>query len=248
MIQTTTNIAIELIRAWYEDDVKIRKWIVAAGVLCLITLTAIALIDIKVIPGEYFILTLFPTFISVAISFAIYGKRKSVMARQRDEKIEAIEKRYEEKKEPKAAWDLASIRLESYLDRNDKQVKTIFGITVIVMIFGFTLVSFGVWQVYKNPNALTPAIVAACSGIIINAIAATLLVIYRSTMQEAKEYVTILERINAVGMSVQILNGIESENKELKAQATAELAKQLLSMYSLSTKTISGKKSNATGK
>ncbi|MEZ8918368.1 hypothetical protein AB6D98_23105 [Vibrio lentus] len=47
-------------------------------------------------------------------------------------------------------------------------------------------------------------------------------------MSQAKEYVAILERINAVGMSVQVLDKIEESNTILKDQTIAELSKQLL--------------------
>lgn len=58
------------------------------------------------------------------------------------------------------------------------------------------------------------------------------MVLYKATMTQAKNYVTILERINAVGMSVQILGTINDNSNDLKDQTTAEVAKQLLSMYS----------------
>ena len=51
-------------------------------------------------------------------------------------------------------------------------------------------------------------------------------------MVQAKDYVTMLERINAVGMSVQILETLGEDNRDFKNQTTAEIARQLLSMYS----------------
>jgi len=50
-------------------------------------------------------------------------------------------------------------------------------------------------------------------------------------MAQAKEYVTVLERINAVGMSIQILQSIEGAEPLLRNTARAELAKDLLRMY-----------------
>jgi hypothetical protein len=51
-------------------------------------------------------------------------------------------------------------------------------------------------------------------------------------MAQAKDYVTILERINAVGMSVQILESLDDKNSNLKDETTAAIARQLLFMYS----------------
>jgi len=58
------------------------------------------------------------------------------------------------------------------------------------------------------------------------------LVLYKSTMAQAKDYVTILERINAVGMSVQILDTLNDGGLDLKHETTADVARQLLTMYS----------------
>jgi hypothetical protein len=50
-------------------------------------------------------------------------------------------------------------------------------------------------------------------------------------MEQAQNYVTVLERINAVGMSVQILDSIEATEVRLRNHTKADLAKKLLSMY-----------------
>lgn len=57
------------------------------------------------------------------------------------------------------------------------------------------------------------------------------LLIYRSILAQSKEYVTVLERINAVGMAVQVITTIPEDSVELKSQTKAELAKQLLTLY-----------------
>jgi hypothetical protein len=51
-------------------------------------------------------------------------------------------------------------------------------------------------------------------------------------MAQAKDYVTILERINAVGTSVQSLDTLDGASSNLKHQTIADIAKQLLFMYS----------------
>ena len=96
---------------------------------------------------------------------------------------------------------------------------------------GFALIGYGVVNVYADPQTFEASIVAAVSGILVNFIGATFLIIYRSTMEQAKDYVSILERINAVGMSVQILEQIDETDPNLKNQATADVAKQLLALY-----------------
>lgn len=111
-------------------------------------------------------------------------------------------------------------------------MRSIFWLTVLVMLVGFALIGIGVGLVYQNPEALKASVLSAVSGVVVSFIGATFLTLYKSTMSQAAEYVAILERINAVGMSVQILETIENDEEKLKNQTTADIAKQLLVMYS----------------
>jgi len=101
------------------------------------------------------------------------------------------------------------------------------------MIIGFFLIGYGVSKVFESPSTFKPAVVAACSGILVNLIGASFLIVYRSTMSQAKDYVTILERINAVGMAVQILETIGEKDSSLRQETTAAIAKQLLTLYAV---------------
>ena len=99
------------------------------------------------------------------------------------------------------------------------------------MGIGFAFIGYGVIMVFADPQNFKASIVTAVSGILVNFIGATFLLIYRSTMEQAKDYVSVLERINAVGMSVQVLEQIDDNDPTLKNQATADIAKQLLELY-----------------
>lgn len=135
--------------------------------------------------------------------------------------------------EPKLAWDLARIKLESYLNRNLSQVKSIFTLSVFVMVVGFGLIIYGSIMVFQDPKNLNRSIVVAISGLIVNFIGATFLIVYKSVMEQAKEYVTVLERINAVGMSVQIIETIKDSHAQIKEETKAELSKKLIDLYTI---------------
>jgi len=166
----------------------------------------------------------------ILVIVVVYRSAKNKAAATAE--YEAVEQRARENPdEPSAAWDLARIKLESYLDRNLSQVSWIFVLVLLMMSVGFAMVGIGIWRVYHDPQTFAAAIVASISGIVTQFIAATFLLIYRSTMAQAKEYVMVLERINAVGMSIQILQSIEGTEPQLRNSARAELAKDLLRMY-----------------
>jgi hypothetical protein len=127
------------------------------------------------------------------------------------------------------AWDLARVKLEAYFDRNLIQVNLVFWVASIVMGVGFCFVLMGVWLAYITPNNIKPPLVAAISGIITQFIGATFMVIYRSTMAQANDFMIVLERINSVGMAVQVLDSLR-DGTDLKDNTRAELAKLLLGL------------------
>ena len=132
--------------------------------------------------------------------------------------------------EQQKAWDSAEETLGNYIDQNLRQVSYIFWLTVFIMVVGFFLIGMGVYKIFSEPTNLTSALLSAVSGIIINFIGATYIVVYRSIMSQTKDYVNILERINAVRISIELLEKISDET--LKNRAVADLAKQILLFFS----------------
>ena len=231
------SILKELLQAWRDGGVKIR---IALGFAVIsIFFAFLTNIAAGVVLG-YGIANSLSTIFGVlggVIAFVIYVYRKSQEDEEQERKVERAEQRAQENpQETHAAWDLARIKLESYLNRNLSQVRSIFWLTVIVMIAGFTLIGFGVAKAFESPEQLNPALLSAASGILVNFIGVTFLVLYKSTMSQAKDYVAILERINAVGMSVQVLEKLEGSDDALKHQTTVDISKQLLELYKFSSK------------
>jgi hypothetical protein len=97
---------------------------------------------------------------------------------------------------------------------------------------------FTVYGVYRAFDAqLQVAILTTASGLITQTIGATFLLIYRSTMKQANDYVGTLERINAVGMAVAIVDLIPDDKGEAKTKARVDLVKQILAGLSRRTTT-----------
>jgi len=129
-------------------------------------------------------------------------------------------------------WQLARIKLENYLNLSLRQVNMIFFLVLAVMIFGFGVIVAGVILAYSDaPNSLPVAALVSISGVVVEAIAATFLVVYKTTMAQAQSYISVLERINAVGMSLSVLEGLDAENRSGRDQALATLSEGLLNLY-----------------
>ncbi len=156
--------------------------------------------------------------------------RAEKKSQKRIKDAESIAEKEPEKMKP--AWNLARITLENYFDRNLKQVTAIFWLCVVVMFVGFIIIVLAIMQAIQAPDGALPPIIAGLAGIITELIGATFLFVYRSTMQQAIKYTKILERINSVGMAIQILDTIPNDAKieNLKDSTKAFVAKRLMNL------------------
>lgn len=162
------------------------------------------------------------------VSQWIDQRRRAVQQR----KIDAVEERaLAEPDKPQLAWDLARSKLERYLDRNLSQTRSVLTLTYIVMFLGFALVLFGLYRSFDSSSNLTVTVVGSASGVIISFIGGSFLLVYKSVLAQTKDYVAVLERINAVGMAVQVLSGIPEDQSDLKHKTTAKLACDLITLY-----------------
>ncbi|NID06993.1 hypothetical protein HBF26_19060 [Luteibacter jiangsuensis] len=146
---------------------------------------------------------------------------------------------------PLLAWDAGRLRLESYLDRNLSQVRAIFWLTILVMLVGFCLIVFGLMRAMAQPDRLPIAVVSAASGVLVSFLGGSFLLIYRSTLRQSTEFVSVLERINAVGMAVQVIESIPLEPHNLRHETSAALARKLLALYGASRANPAKEKSKA---
>jgi hypothetical protein len=173
------------------------------------------------------------------ISYAAVFIFLSSMALLLDWRIRTANKRREEKvarakeladKNPehtRYAWQLARTRLENYFDKNLFQVNMVFWLAVLVMTAGFLVVLWGVKNTLDGGHG---GEIAAGAGVITQFLGATFMVIYRSTMQQANDFMTVLDRINNVGMAMQVLDQISDEPAALKNEVRAKIVDRLLTL------------------
>ena len=236
-----TDFSVKFLAAWQEGNRSVR----IAVVISLISIVLGIIINgvDRLIPQSnnqqysvYYTIGMLLILIGAVFALLVYLFQYAKDAVQKENKLVEVEKRVQENpKESQAAWELARIKLESYLDRNLSQVNAIFWLSAIVMIVGFVLIGFGVYFAYFNSINFKVSILTTSSGILVNFIGGTFLILYKATMAQAKDYVTILERINAVGMSVHILDTLKDEDiseSNLKQETTASIALNLLLLYS----------------
>jgi hypothetical protein len=143
----------------------------------------------------------------------------------------------------KPIWEYAQAKIDEYVANNLVQLGLIFRISIIVMSVGFILIAGGIGLfVYLLFNPLQsqvgqsvsisaiqmPGVLATIAGVITEFIGATFLFMYQSAIQQSMSYVKTLERINAVGMAVEITNKLPDDQKEMRDKTISEIAKLIL--------------------
>ena len=195
---------------------------VASSSISLISPTVLLIIGV-------IILILLIASIAGAVTYLVRdANRQSQKAR---EKIALVESKVETQPEKaRPAWDLARVTLDAYFNRNLAQITYIFWFSVFVMVVGFAVIIWGISQAVKTPTVIMPATITVMAGVITEFIGATFVFIYRSTLQQALNYTKALERINSVGMAMQILDTIPdvSNSKDLKSKTKASLVELLV--------------------
>jgi hypothetical protein len=154
--------------------------------------------------------------------------RERYLSEQRAKIASADEKAEKESEKARPAWIAAQIRLEAYFDRNLQQVNQVFFVSIGVMIVGFIFVAAAIALTLHDSSTIPVAKVTGGVGLVTEFIGATFMVIYRSTMTQANKFMNILERINTVGMSVQVLDSMSETHGKLKNETRAHIVDLLL--------------------
>jgi hypothetical protein len=233
MLDTYMSTSALLLKAWQSGKSHIRASLIAVAILFALALGVGLLSETGILDKRIAgVVVVVLGAVSGVLALGVVAYQSLEEQRAREQKVVIVEERLREHPEkPQLAWDLARTKLENYLDRNLSQVRSIYWLTLLVMACGFGFVMYGLFQASQNPEKLPVSIVASASGVLISFIGGSFLLIYRSILAQSKEYVTVLERINAVGMAVQVISSIPEASSELKHKTTAELAKQLLGLY-----------------
>ena len=144
----------------------------------------------------------FPWIVIVGAAFVVWGLIDAWRTgKANTERVQAAEKRVDESPgKSKFAWDLARITLESYFDRNLRQVSAIFWLSVFVMLIGVGIILWGITiavQAKDNATSLA-AIITGASGVITELIGATFL---SFTVQQCNRLTITRGRWNALTLS-----------------------------------------------
>jgi putative ubiquitin-RnfH superfamily antitoxin RatB of RatAB toxin-antitoxin module len=157
------------------------------------------------------------------------GRENAANAAHRQARIQQLQTKADEQPEKsKYAWEVAREKLEDYFDKNIAQVKAVFIVAIVVMSIGFLFIGWGLCLAILNPDRVKVALIASASGIITQFIGLTFMVIYKSTMTQAGNYMTVLENINRVGMAVGILDSMKDDAGELKDATRVDIIRLLL--------------------
>ena len=133
------------------------------------------------------------------------------------------------------AWVAAQTLLQTYVATNTFQVRVIFGFSLFAMLVGFMITCYGVMSashITDRNVQFWPAALPTVAGVLTQFIGATFLYLARITNSSATAFVTILDRMNVVGMAVCVVRSIPpgAEYDELRARTYARMAQDLVGL------------------
>lgn len=193
--------ALSLLR----DRPKLR---LAAGVLGFLLLMIGAFS--YVLPDSYFTRLSTPVLIS---GFALL--LVSTLARPEfnvyiGEPVEVVERREAEaqesgSKDPYAALDLATKRLNEYYAINQSQARGSFRWAVFAMFCGFSTIVAGVWLFYlgEHPDVFLTSLSTA-AGIVVNVVSTLYLYLHNKTQRRSLYYYNQLVRLQQLGLLIRM--------------------------------------------
>jgi hypothetical protein len=102
------------------------------------------------------------------------------------------------------------------------------------MLVGFGIIIWGVSASITSESNTLPAIISTISGIITEFIGATFLAMYKSTIKQAADYMTVLTKTSSVGIAMQILDTIDENGNEssVKTQTKVKVVEKLMDQAS----------------
>lgn len=220
----------------------IKKWLQDSGerflgiLLLIISITAIIVSVVLLLSGSdllhpfvFVVLGVTSTFIVDRLFYKLFDPPERIQVQVREAQAKAAK----EPDKAKPAWDLATAKLEVYLNTNIAQIRWIFVLSVFVMFAGFLLLGAATILALQSPNEATPAIITGIGGVITEFIGATFLFLYRSAIEHSSQYIMTLDKTSSVGVAIQILDNIKVDESDSDSvakitQAKIEVAKLLL--------------------
>jgi len=172
----------------------------------------------------------FPGTFIILLLMLISGNKKPNSNKETEKDIEeAKEQLKNEPNKIKPSWDVAYLTLQQYFEKNLEHINSIYQLSIRVMIVGFLIIGLGILLSFIGSNKNISIIAISC-GVLTEFIGTTFLFIFRSTVKQALKYTHTLEKINNVGMSMKILDTIDSEDidKGELVKAKIEIAKLLI--------------------
>jgi hypothetical protein len=175
----------------------------------------------------YYYIVILLSVIMLIILYESYRENTS-REKRKIERIKQIELKINDAPDSsKYVWEIATIKLESYFDKNISQINSIYWISVSVILIGVGVILFSITKTGSN---IELTLISSGVGVLTQFLGATLMFLYRSTIKQSVNLINILERINTVGMSIHIVETLPDKNEELKNKTKAEIAIKLFDM------------------
>ncbi|MES2249674.1 MAG: hypothetical protein V4645_20560, partial [Pseudomonadota bacterium] len=163
LFSAADSATVLIVKAWADGSKKVRAFMLATALFILALVLGIVIATYLGVSEKTIKISLSAVVLVLTLATFVFATYQALAdEKKREQKIETVEERAREHPErPQFAWDLARTKLESYLDRNLSQVRSIYRLTLFVMVCGFAFVVYGLYVIVRRRPSLPDTGVAA---------------------------------------------------------------------------------------
>lgn len=169
-----------------------------------------------------------------------YLRNQSI--KQAEVRLEEAQETFENKPTLSNRWDVLIAKYDLYAALNLRQNRMVFILSLLLILASFVMIGFGLYRDYNlnlEPSDLLTrpqSLAWIVSGLVTQFFAGTILVIFRSVVQQTSEHRKAHEKFASIGIAMMMLD--EVKEVSLKDRASATLSRLVITHQLSSSNTL----------
>lgn len=162
-----------------------------------------------------------------------YLRNQSI--KQAEVRLEEAQETFENKPTLSNRWDVLIAKYDLYAALNLRQNRMVFILSLLLILASFVMIGFGYFRDSEH-NTISPGTLTwIASGLVTQFFAGTILVIFRSVVQQTDAHRKAHEKFASIGIAMMMLDQVKEESLKDKASATLS---RLVITHQLSSTTV----------
>lgn len=173
------------------------------------------------------VLAIFFVLSAICLAMILYLRR---MGKIEGEREEAEKKAAKNPDSLRQRWDVYLVDYKIFLAMNIRQNRFVFYVALLMIMGGFVLIGAGFVRDAQSQEMSFQSVAVIVAGVITEFIAGTIMIIFRSVVEQTMEHRKTLEKFVSIGIAMNMLDQLPAKvaEQDLKSQTAADLAKLVI--------------------